>query len=69
MPNPSLSDSHEPTERARSGPVPGRDLFIALRCAAIPSWLLVCVAGTWLWGGYVTFGLVFLTWRAAARYG
>lgn len=69
MPNPSLSDCHEPTERARSGPVKGSDLVTALRCAAIPIWLFLCVVGTWLWGGYVTLGLVVLTWRAAARYG
>jgi hypothetical protein len=41
----------------------------ALRCAMIPLWLLLCVAGATLWGGYVSLGLVFLTWRAAARFG
>jgi hypothetical protein len=69
MPSPSLPDCHEPMERARSGPVPVHDVVTALRCSAIPIWLLLCIVGTWLWGGFVTLGLVLLTWKAAAKYG
>ena len=69
MPIPDHSGCHESMERARSAPVPGYDLAAALRCATIPIWLLLCVVGTWVWGGYVTLGLVFLSWKAAARFG
>jgi hypothetical protein len=69
MPSPSPPECLEPAEHARSGPVQALDVGAALRCAMIPLWLSICVAGTVLWGGYVTLALVFLTWRAAANYG
>lgn len=69
MSTPDLSERPESLQRVCSAPVPVNDLAAALRCATIPIWLLVCVVGTWVWGGYVTLGLVFLSWKAAARFG
>lgn len=44
----------------------GRPTIVALASrSGLPLMMLCIVAGTPLWGGYVTLGLALLTWRMA----